>query len=204
MDANDPKTDPPNDIAAGVANVVDAALDLGVSLARVVAESTALGRTVPPVAAGTPALTAIVRYGVTAAGNVFGALVSGVQGVKPGMGTPKAATPAAAARAAGPRVARGATLRVPLSVENPSDRPMQGLVPRLRGLRRNGADAGGAIDAARIGFSPAAFEVAPHDFEKLTVTVDVPADAPAGDYDVVFALGDEEPDLRMSFAVTGG
>jgi len=46
--------------------------------------------------------------------------------------------------------------------------------------------------------------VAPHDFEKLTVTVDVPADAPAGDYDVVFALGDDEPDLRMSFAVTGG
>ena len=57
MESNDPKTNPPNDIAAGVANVVDAALDLGVSLARVVAESTALGRTVPPVAAGTPALT---------------------------------------------------------------------------------------------------------------------------------------------------
>lgn len=205
MESNDPKANPPpNDIASSVANVVDAALDLGVSLARVVAESTALGRTVPQVAAGTPALTAIVRYGVTAAGNVFGALVSGVQAVKPSVGTPRASAPAPAARAAGPRVAPGATLRVPLTVENPSDRPMKGLAPRLRGLRLNGSDAGGVIDAARIGFSPAGFEVAPHDFEKLTVTVDVPADAPAGDYDVVFALGDDEPDLRMGFSVTGG
>jgi hypothetical protein len=30
----------------------------------------------------------------------------------------------------------------------------------------------------------------------------VPASAPAGDYEVIFALGDAEPDLRMAFAVT--
>ena len=198
MEQPDKAPPPPNDLATGVSNVVDAALDLGVSLARVVAEATALGRTVPPVAPGTPALNAIVRYGVTAAGNLFGAVVSGVQGVKPSVGKAKAS-----AQAAGPRVARGATLRVPLSVENPSDRPMQGLSPRLRALRRGGIDANAAIAPEHIHFSPQAFEVAPHDFEKLTVTVSVPEDTPAGDYEVVFALGDKEPDLKMAFAVTG-
>jgi hypothetical protein len=31
--------------------------------------------------------------------------------------------------------------------------------------------------------------------------VSVPAETPAGDYEVVFALGDDEPDLKMAFAV---
>ena len=84
------------------------------------------------------------------------------------------------------------------------DRPMQGLAPRLRAVRRGQADASAAIGPGCIAFSPQAFEVAPHDFEKLTVTVAVPADTPAGDYEVVFALGDDEPDLKMGFAVVAG
>jgi hypothetical protein len=200
MDQPERAAVPSNDIATGVGNVVDAALGLGVSLARVVAEATALGRPVEPVAAGTPALTAIVRYGATAAGNVVGALVSSVQGVKPSVGAARRPAPAAA-KAAGPRVAPGATLRVPLSVENPSDRPMANLSPRLRAVRRGGADAGALLPAGCVHFSPAAFEVAAHDFEKLTVMVSVPAETPAGDYEVVFALGDDEPDLKMAFAV---
>ena len=80
---------------------------------------------------------------------------------------------------------------------------MQDLSPRLRALRRGGVEANAAIAPEHIQFSPLAFEVAPHDFEKLTVTVSVPADAPTGDYEVVFALGDDEPDLLMAFAVTG-
>lgn len=202
-DKQDP---PPNpDIAAGVANVIDAALGVGVSLARVAAEATALGRTVTPVPPGTPAISAIVRYGVTAAGNLASAVVSGAQGLKPSVGParPAAGTAAATgARAAGPRVAAGAALRVPLSVENPSDQPMRDLKPRLRALRRGADDVLDVIGAERVRFSPERFEVAPHDFEKLTVTVGVPAEAPAGDYELLFALGDAEPDLKMVFAVT--
>src|SRR6187200_2349025 len=106
MESSDKAPPPPNDVATGVSNVVEAALDLGVSLARVVAEATALGRVVQPVAPGTPALKAIVRYGVTAAGNVFGAVVSSVQSVKPSVG---AAKPSAPTRSPGPRVSPGAT-----------------------------------------------------------------------------------------------
>ena len=202
MPDNEQKEPTPTDIATGVANVIDAALGVGVSLARVVAEATALGRKVEPVPEGTPAISAIVRYGVTAMGNLVSAVVSGTQGLKPSVGAirpagPTAAAPSSAGRSAGPRVAPGATLRVPLSVENPSDRPM-------RELRCGSADCLGVIGAERVRFGPECFEVAPHDFEKLTISVSVPPDTPAGDYEVVFALGDSEPDLKMGFAVTAG
>lgn len=195
------------DVAAGVANVIEAALGVGVSLARVLAEATALGRAVEPVPAGTPPISAIVRYGVTAAGNLASALVSGAQGLKPSVGTMKAAASSGSAadgRGAGPRVAAGASLRVPMSVENPSDRPMRDLQPRLRAVRRGSADASAVIGADCIRFGPERFDVAPHDFEKLTVTVSVPADVPAGDYEVMFALNDTDPDLKLAFAVTQG
>jgi hypothetical protein len=200
------KDPPPSpDIATGVANVIDAALGVGVSLARVAAEATALGRTVEPVPADTPAISAIVRYGVAAVSNLASAVVSGASTLKPSVGPGRAApagTPApAGGRPAGPRTTPGATLRVPLSVENPSDRPMRDLRPRLRSLRRGTVDALDIISADCVRFAPEAFEVAPHDFEKLTVSVSVPAETPAGDYEVVFALGDEEPPLRMLFAV---
>lgn len=208
-DNTDPQPAP--DIATGVANVIDAALGVAVVLARVAAEATAPGRAVEPVPPGTPALSAIVRYGVAAAGNLASALVSGAQGLKPGVSAgarPASASSAApratAARAGGPRVARGATLRVPLSVENPSERPMHGLAPRWRATRLAGADVSALLDDACVQFSPAAFDVAPHDFEKLTITVAVPADATPGDYEMLFALGESEPDLRMAFAVTAG
>jgi hypothetical protein len=191
-----------------VANVIDAAHGVGVSLARVAAEATARGRVVEPVPPGTPPISAIVRYGVSAMSNLASALVSGAQGLKPSVGPAgSVAAPGAAAaagsRAGGPRVAPGASLRVPLSVENPSDRPMRDLRPRLRALRRGAADALSAIGAECVRFGPECFEVAPHDFEKLTVTVSVPADTPPGDYEMILALGDDEPDLTMAFAVTG-
>jgi hypothetical protein len=207
--AGDDRPQPSPDIASGVANVIDAALGVGVTLARVTAEATALGRTVEPVPPDTPAISAIVRYGLTAASNLVSAVVSGARELTPSVRPGKspaagASVPAAAGRPAGPRTTPGATLRVPLSVENPSDRAMRDLRPRLRALRRDSADALHLIGAECVRFKPEDFEVAPHDFEKLTVTVSVPASAPAGDYEVIFALGDAEPDLRMAFAVTVG
>lgn len=192
------------DVATGVANVIDAALGVGVSLARALAEATAFGRAVEPVPSGTPPISAIVRYGVAAASNLASALMSGAQELKPTIGTMKptaASGGTAGRRGAGPRVAPGATLRVPMSVENPSDQPMRDLQPRLRAVRRGSADASAVIGADCIRFGPERFDVAPHDFEKLTVTVSVPPDVPAGDYEVVYALNDSDPDLKLAFAV---
>lgn len=212
---NPPAPEPPSpDLAASLAGVVDAALGVGVSLARAVAEATALGKPMAPLPSGTPAVQAIVRYGVAALGNLAQAVMSGAPGV-PGArraapagaarATAPGATPGAtagAARTGVPRVQAGAVLRVPLSVENPGDRPMPGLRPAVRRVcGADGADASLRLPASAVTFSPTLFDVAPHDFEKLVVQIAVPADLPPGDYGLILALGDDEPDLPMRFIV---
>jgi hypothetical protein len=188
------------DLASGVAGVIEAALGVGVSLARVVAEATAMGKSVPPLPNGTPALQAIVRYGVTALGHVTQAVLSGAQAVR--KAAPVAAAASPAARPAGPHVQAGAVLRVPLSVENPGERPMLGLSPRVRRIRRpGGQDASSLLPADAVTFFPPRLDVAPHDFEKLVVQVAVPAEIPEGFYELILALGDDEPDLPMTFLV---
>jgi len=210
---NDKRTEPSGaasspDLGQSLAGVVDAVLGVGASLARVVAEATSPDGVVEPLPPSTPAFQAIVRYGVTAMGNVASALISGGERLRTGTsaatGTGAAATPAApaASRAGGPRVQPGATLRVPLSVENPGERPMNGLSPRVRALRGSGgADASGLMASETIRFAPGVFDVAPRDFEKLTVFVPVPEDMPPGAYELVLALGPQEPDLTIAFAV---
>lgn len=202
---------PTQALATSMAGVVDAALDVGVSLARVVAQATAPGRTIDAPAANTSAIEAIVRYGVTAVGNVASAAWSSADGLrKAGNSVLRSASSKTAASktpnarnatSSGPRVQPGATLRVPLSVENPGDTPMRELSPRVRAIHRAGADATALIAPESVRFTPGLFDVAPRDFEKLTVYVPVPADAPEGPYEVILALGDQEPDLPMGFTV---
>jgi ribosomal protein S11 len=208
------------DIGRSLGAVVGAVLDVGVSLSRVLAQATAVNGTVEPLPPATPPLQAIVRYGVTAMGNVVSAIATGGQVLRKAAGATAAAAEAAAqvvasplatvgaAAAAGarggPRVHAGATLRVPLSVENTGERPMQGLEPRVRALGhagRDGADASGVIPVGGVRFAPERFDVAPRDFEKLTVFIAVPDDTPAGKYELVLALGAEEPDLKIGFDV---
>ena len=207
-----PDETPAQALATSMAGVVDAALEVGVSLARVVAQATAPGRTVEAPAAHTSAIEAIVRYGVTAMGNVASAAWSSTDGLrKAGSSVLRSAGSKAASAAktpstrsatsSGPRVQPGATLRVPLSVENPGDTPMRELSPRVRAIRRAGADATAIIAPDTVRFAPGLFDVAPRDFEKLTVYVPVPQDAPEGAYEVILALGDQEPDLPMAFSV---
>ncbi|MEO8523811.1 MAG: hypothetical protein ABI460_03730 [Caldimonas sp.] len=197
---DDDKTAPEPALAASLAGVVDAALGVGVSLARMMAEATATGPSIASVPSGTPPVQAIVRYGVTAVSNVAQAVMAGARGV--GKASPAAAKPAPTARAAGPRVRAGTTLRVPLSVENPGDRPMLGLQPLARRVRRAaGGDALALLPLDAVTFSPRQFDVAPRDFEKLVVQVELPVDLPEGGYELTLALGDDEPDLPVAFTV---
>ena len=158
---------------------------------------------VEPLPPSTPKIEAIVRYGVTAFGNVASVLLSGGEALrKAGRGGGAKAGTAPPPRAGGPRVQAGSTLRVPLSVENPGEQPMRALSPQVRSVRRaSGIDASGVIAPESVRFEPAQFDVAPRDFEKLTVFVPVPDETPPGDYQVVLALGAEEPDLTIAFAV---
>lgn len=197
------------DFVASMVGVVDAALGVGVSLARVMAAATSPGRSVSALPEGTPAFLAIVRYGVSAMGNVAQAVIDGTQALsKRNASSPSAAAAASktssagvksAGKSVGPRVQAGTNLRVPLSVENPGERPMRGLRPQLRGIFHLGQDASKRMPAPT--FEPTELNVAPHDFEKLIVRLDVPADAAPGVYELILALGDDEPDLPMSFQV---
>ena len=78
---------------------------------------------------------------------------------------------------------------------------MSGLSPRLRRVLVGGVESAGALPADAVRFAPQNFTVLPKDFEKLTLSVDVPEVAAIGRYDLILALGPSEPDLPLSFEV---
>jgi hypothetical protein len=190
-----PPPRPADELTKSVVDVVEATFGVGVALAKTAAHMTAGSKGVPDPTRPEP-LQAIIHYSLATASNLASALVSAVNAAGRGGETPRPATRAAG----GPRVRPGATLRVPLSVENPGERPMTGMAPLVRAVRRDGADCAD-LPFAAVRFAPAAFEVAPRDFEKLTVFIDVPEAARPGRYDLTLALGPQADDLPMSFEV---
>jgi hypothetical protein len=70
-------------------------------------------------------------------------------------------------------------LRIPLSIENPSTTTMSGLAPLVRAIQRNGQDASADLPLSALSFKPAMLDIGAKDFEKLTVAIAVPDDAPA-------------------------
>lgn len=178
-------------LTTSVLNLVDAALGVGTALARSAALATSGGKPISEAAPNTPAVSAIIHYGVAAAENVMSRLTRAT--------APEATKPDAGASAR-PRVRTGATLRVPLSIENRGERPMTGLAPYLRAVRRDG-DETQEISAAAVSFVPAKLTVAPKDFEKLTVFIAIPENAMPGRFELVIALGAKEPDLPLLFDV---
>lgn len=203
------RADPRGDeLTRSMLDVVEAGLGVGVALARTAAVVANGGKAVPPPEEDRP-IPAIIHYSLAAAGELAGLATrafsfrpapaqASAPGAAPGAA---AATPKAAGRSSGPRVRAGATLRVPLSIENPGDQPMGPLQPQVRAVRRDGVDAGADLHASAVRFTPGEFVVAPKDFEKLTVFVAAPEGAPPGRYDVILALGPREADLPLSFEV---
>jgi hypothetical protein len=182
----------------GVTEVITMSLALGGTIARLAAEATAGGRPVArPPDSGNP-LNVIVHYGIASAVNVVNAMVQGVDEVRTAAAGAPSSPPAATAppAAAGgpaqmPTVRCGASLRLPMSIQNPAAEPMSDLVFVCLGVRGEGiagVPAGRALDASNVRFAPPVLSVAPYDFEKLTVTIDVPADAAPGRYEVAIGL----------------
>jgi hypothetical protein len=192
----------PDNLAKDVAGLIDAFIGVGAAVAKATAEATARGAECPPPEAGAASFSVLVHYGLATAGNLI-SLVSSAAGVarsSVGKATPTKSESKAQAGAI-PRVRPGAKLRVPLSVENTSDRPMTGLSPRLRRVLVAGIKSSSALPADAVQFTPQNFNVMPKDFEKLTLSVTVPETAATGRYDLILALGPTEPDLPLSFEV---
>ncbi|MCC6534092.1 MAG: hypothetical protein IT531_16205 [Burkholderiales bacterium] len=173
-----------------MSEVVQAALGVGVSLARVVAEATAGERAVRSPAANAGPLNAIVHYGLAALTNVVGAVAGSVGAFQAGGQPGQAAANAASAPAGGrPRVHRGASLRIPLSIENPGDEPIRDAAFQCVAMQYHDAAPGRALDTGAVRCEPPTLNIMARDFEKLTVHIVVPLDTAPGAYSAQIDLG---------------
>lgn len=186
---NENKSTGASDIVNGVGEVVGAVLGIGAAVAKTVAQATSGGKEVPAPSGGGP-INAMVHYGVAAVSNVVGTVLSSVNvGAAPARPAKSAAPSSPAPQATTlPRVRRGASLRIPLSIENPGDEPMRGM--SFTCLRMNGgkADAGTPLRERALRFQPETLDVAPKDFEKLTVYIDTAPDTAPARYEAVIGL----------------
>ena len=204
-----PESPTPDPLTDRVADVVDAGLQLGASLARTLASATGSKDVAPT---GKPPLDDVVSFGTATASNLIGLVAAGA---RTGMGVTSRATGAAApargtppAQVGIPVVTAGSTLRVPLLVENTGPTPTRALTYATSSIIRAGCDDGDACSCLSVDvvtFDPSTLVVAARDFEKLTVRIAVPVDAPAGDYGASITAGDGwfSADLRFSVVAAG-
>jgi hypothetical protein len=83
-----------------------------------------------------------------------------------------------------------------LSVDNPGQEVMEAITPRLTQVLHEGAPH----DGLAVSFTPETLTVQPRDFEKLVVSVAVPADAAPGRWSVSFRLTDSADDAPISLS----
>lgn len=165
-------------ISSGISEVVHAALGVGAAVARTIAEATAQGKPVPPGASGEGPFADIIHYGVQATSNVVSMAIRGM----PSTPQPAGATGAGPAPASFPTVHAGSTLRIPLSIENPSDTEMPQMTFCGRELIYEGHSSGTPLTEEALVFEPAALSIAPRDFEKMTVFIATTEATAAGMY----------------------
>ncbi|MDB5671597.1 MAG: hypothetical protein JWO25_2556 [Alphaproteobacteria bacterium] len=176
-------------------------LQTSAAAARAVAEA-ASGRPQPP-REGENFLAGLLRNGSTAVGGFVGLAVKAARDRM----TPAAARPAQTetrSRGRGPELHPGATARVPLSIDNPGGEPMVGLQPRLLGATRDGSSTEPAFV---VRFTPERLDVAPRDFEKLVVTIELAGDIAPGEWSLFFTLspdGSDPHELPFQIAADAG
>ena len=200
-------------IADGVRAMISTTLDIGASMAKMVAEATSGGRSVasPP---NQDPVNAIVHYSVVSVVNVVSTVASSASQARPaaapqspasppGEAQTTAATPPADSQQSNqPTVHRGAALRIPLSIENPGAEPMTDIsfvCLEIRLLERT--SSGGDYSSAWVRFEPQSLTIAPNDFEKLTVFIDVPKDAALGHYQTSIGMDSNTPIAVINFTV---
>lgn len=173
-----------------MAKLVDSALALSESVAQAVAEATT-GRPQPRRPEDT-ALQTIVRHGATATGSLLTTVVEATRNAHDAS--------AAGPEPVRPALARGETLRMPLSIDNPGSDVMDGIVPTLEEVAHTDRRSAPPLSVA---FEPAELTIGPRDFEKLVVLVSAPADAEPGPWTIAFRLTNApEPPTVLRVDVT--
>lgn len=207
----------PESITQGVADVMNAFFDIGASLTKSVAQATANNKPVPGPAPAAAPLNVIIHYGLITVRNVFNIFAGGITNraaTSPGDATtPSADTASSAPRpkttdnggftgaASLPVVRRGGTLRMPLSIENPGEEPMQQMRFLCLAMRGDTAAVGKQLDVSAVRFQPEVLSIEPRDFEKLTLFIDTGIDTSPGRYEAVIGLGDGGFQMKVEFEV---
>jgi hypothetical protein len=187
---------PAKDAGRLAAESADAMLKAGASIARGFAEAVT-GRP-PSLVPGETALASVVRHTSTGLAGLARILVDAAKAGADGAMTPPAAPAAGLGPLAGPVIAPGGTLRVPLSIDNPGDSEMTGLAPRALAARCDGVE----VALPKVRFQPRTLSIAPRDFEKLVLFIDLPPEAAPGDWRLAFSLdGSSDAPAEIGFRV---
>ena len=200
-----------NDVADGLTELVAKTLELGVSMARIVAEATSGGKGVQPPRTQTP-INAIVHYGVISVVNVISTVTKSISetartaesSLADTQATRQDKTPDQTPQTASkrPTVHQGASLRIPLSIENPKNTALTDMFFICSKIELLDAyDEGDGFSKDWVRFEPDTLSIAPNDFEKLTVFVDVPDTGQTGLYRMTIGLTDNTPVAIIDFVV---
>lgn len=198
-----PSDRPPSDeVAESIAEVVRSAIGVGVAVAKAFAGATAGKHPVAPPSTAAGPVDQLIHYSVAAVGGIARQVVSGAgQVAGAATGPVRSAAPAATEPSppALPSVRAGASLRIPLSIENPGPDPMN----EMRMLCRDVVALNGPpVEAPPwVRLAPVTLSIAPHDFEKLTVTVDTGSSTTPGAYEAVIGAENLAFEMRLHFEV---
>ncbi|MFI6098142.1 hypothetical protein ACIA8G_21490 [Lentzea sp. NPDC051213] len=178
-------------LATDVAGIVNSALNIVTGLVKTTAEMTERDRLIAPPNADTPALNAIIHYGLTTMVNIAGLVTSALRDNTETAKSQPDDGPTTAEQNGLPTLPPGATLRMPLSVENRGETIMTDVVPQLVKLDYVGHSPTSSLDASAVRFEPEQLSIGARDFEKVKVIVAAPQDAATGTYALTVALGEE-------------
>ena len=203
-------------VAHGVADVINAFFDVGASLAKTVAEATANNKPVPTPSPNAAPLNAIIHYSLVTVGNVFNVFADGLknrtasptgaggvsaQATSPVGGTTSGNNDVSRTAVSLPVVQRGGTLRIPLSIENPGNEPMQHMRFLCLAMQGGTPGSGVPLNVSAVRFQPETLTIAPRDFEKLTVFIDTGFDTLPGRYKALLGLGGGSFEMSVEFEV---
>lgn len=192
-----------DDIVTSLSDVVGAVMGVGAAVTKTFAEVTSGSKKISPPEEGSNPINVMVHYTMEGVTNVVSAVVGAVGGredQETNQPTEKAAAKPQAAPVV-PVVERGATLRIPLSIENPGDEPMQGMAFGCTAIEGHATAAGLPLSKAALRFQPEILDVAPKDFEKLTVFINTAEDTAPGDYTATIGLGGGTFESHVPFKV---
>ena len=189
-------------ITDGIRDMISTTLDIGASVARMVAEATAGGRPVPPPPQKNP-INGIVHYGVVSVVNLVTTVAGSVNDVRSNTSAPSPppTAPAPSSQPNMPTVHQNAILRIPLSIENPGAVPMTDMEFVCLQMQLQQIEVGGSCSVDWVRFEPEKLTIMPNDFEKITVFIQVPADAAIGIYRASIGLRDNSEVARINFSV---